>query len=79
MMAGWGSFGAALALSAAIAPLVHYDASIYLPAALFGAGCLLVNVAVYLRRRDALALQAGFGLLGVGSAVLAVAWLSAVT
>jgi hypothetical protein len=33
----------------------------------------------YAARRDATALQLGFGLLGVGSAIVSVGWLAALT
>ena len=79
MIAGWASFGAALALSAAIAPLVRYDAAIYVPSAAFGAACLALSIAAYALRRDGGALQFGFGLLGIGAAVLAAGWLAAVS
>jgi 4-hydroxybenzoate polyprenyltransferase len=79
MAAGWASFGSALALTAAIAPFVHYDLLWYLPAVLFGALCLVASVGTYVARRDAAALQLGFGLLGVGSAIVSVGWLAALS
>jgi 4-hydroxybenzoate polyprenyltransferase len=79
MIAAWAAFAAALALSAAIAPLVRYDAAVYMPAASFGAACLAVSIAAYARRRDGAALQFGFGVLGIGAAALATGWLAAVT
>ncbi len=79
MIASWASFGAALALSAAIVPLVRYDAAIYAPAAAFGAACLALSMAAYALRRDGGALQFGFGLLGIGAAILAAGWLAAVS
>lgn len=78
MLLAWASFAAALALSAAIAPLVEYHGRIYVPAATFGAASLAVTMAMYGARRDRLALQYGFAILGVGSAVLAAGWLAAI-
>ena len=79
MAAGWAAFGGALVLSAAIAPLVNYDLALYVPAALAGTACLAASVLAYALRRDAFALQFGFGLLGAGSAVVAVGWLASVS
>lgn len=77
MLLAWASFALALALSAAIAPFVVYDERIYVLALAFGVGSLAATVAMYAARRDRFALQAGFALLGVGSAVLAAGWLAA--
>lgn len=79
MLLGWASFAAALAISAAPAPLVSYDARWYAPAAGVAALCLLASIAVYSVRRGAFALQLGFGLLGIASAILAVGWLGGIT
>lgn len=79
MFVAWTAFGGALALSAAIAPLVEYEAAVYAPILSAGALALVASAAAYAVRRDAFALRLGFGLLGVGSAVLAVGWLAAVT
>ena len=79
MTVGWASFGSALALTGAIAPLVDYDLAWYLPAASIGVLCLVASVGAYAARRDATALQFGFGLLGVGSAIVSVGWLAALT
>jgi 4-hydroxybenzoate polyprenyltransferase len=79
MLVGWISFGAALALTAVIAPFVHYELAWYLPAALVGVRCLAASIGGYVARRDAAALQIGFALLGVGSAVVSVGWLAALT
>jgi Na+/phosphate symporter len=79
MLVGWSSFGAALGLTAVIAPFVNYDLAWYLPAALAGALCLAASMGAYAARRDATALQLGFGLLGVGSAIVSVGWLAALT
>lgn len=78
MLVAWASFAGALALSGAIAPLVAYDMRVYVPTVGFGAVCLTASVALYAARRDRPALQAGFGLLGVGSAALAAGWLAAI-
>jgi 4-hydroxybenzoate polyprenyltransferase len=78
MYAGWASFGAALGLSALLAPFLAYDLRVYVPAAAVGTACLAASVGLYVLRRDAAALQFGFGALGVGAAVLAAGWLAAV-
>ncbi len=74
----WAAFAFALALSAAIAPLVEYDLRIYLPALAFGAATLATTIAAYAVRRDRFALQIGFVALGIGAAVLAAGWLAAI-
>jgi 4-hydroxybenzoate polyprenyltransferase len=78
MFAGWAAFGLALAWSVALAPVVGYDLRVYVPAAALGAACLVGSIGLYAMRRDGFALQLGFGALGIGSAVLAVAWLAAI-
>jgi 4-hydroxybenzoate polyprenyltransferase len=67
MVAGWASFGAALALSAVIVPVAGYDLRIYAPTAAFGVLCLGASIGLYAVRRDGFALQFGFGALGFGS------------
>ena len=79
MFVGWASFTAALACTLAIAPVLNYDLRIYVPSVAVAAGCLAASIALYVVRRDAFALQFGFGALGFGSAVLAVGWLAAAT
>ncbi len=79
MLLGWAAFGAALAVTVAIAPAISYDLRWYAPAVGVALLCLLASIAAYSLRRDAFALQLGFGLLGIGSAVIAVGWLGAVT
>ncbi|MDE3095018.1 MAG: UbiA family prenyltransferase [Chloroflexota bacterium] len=79
MRLGWVAFGLALAMTAGLVPAVSYDLRWYLPAAAVAAMCLAASIAAYALRRDAAALQLGFGLLGIGSAVLATGWLAAVT
>jgi 4-hydroxybenzoate polyprenyltransferase len=76
-LVAWGSYVSAIMLSLAIAPLVGYDWRVYAPAAAFGAGCVVAGAAAFALPRDEFALQAGFGALGIGSAVLAVGWLAA--
>ncbi|MEK7693162.1 MAG: UbiA family prenyltransferase [Chloroflexota bacterium] len=78
-LAAWASFGGALALSAILAPFLDYDLRSYAPAILTGAAGLVASIGVFAVRRDELALQLGFGVLSVASAVLAVGWLAAVT
>jgi hypothetical protein len=62
-----------------LAPVLDYDLRVYAPAATFGVVCLGAAVGLYLVRRDEFALQFGFGAIGIGSAVVAVGWLAAVT
>lgn len=76
---GWSSFGLALLLSFALVPVLDYDLRVYAAAAAFGAVALAASILLYAVRRDAFALQTGFGLVGVASAVVAVGWLAAVT
>ncbi len=79
MRIGWVAFGLALAITVGLVPAVGYHLRWYLPAAVVAAACLAASIAAYALRRDAAALQLGFGLLGAGSAVLATGWLAAVT
>jgi ABC-type thiamin/hydroxymethylpyrimidine transport system permease subunit len=79
MYVAWSAFGVALALSVVPARFVAYDARWYAAAFAAGAVCLAASIAAYLLRRDGAALQFGFGVLGIGAAVLAVGWLAAVT
>jgi 4-hydroxybenzoate polyprenyltransferase len=78
MVLGWASFAAALALAFALAPALSYDVAVFAPAAAAGLVCLGLSIGVWSLRRDEMGGQVGFGLLGVGSAVLAVGWLAAV-
>ena len=78
MALAWSSFAAALGLSVALAPLVARDAALYAASVGFGTVCLSATVGLYAARRDRLALQANFAMLGVGSAVLAASWLAAI-
>ena len=75
----WSSFGAALAASALLAPALDYDVIPYVSAAGVGAVCFGLTIGAYAFRRDAMSLQIGFGLLGIGAAVLGTGWLAAVT
>jgi 4-hydroxybenzoate polyprenyltransferase len=79
MVLGWGSFGAALLLSAALALGIDYDWRWYAPAAAFGVAMLVASV-VLSKRGGGLASSGGaFALVGVGAAVAAVGWLAAAT
>jgi len=78
MYLAWGAFSLALAWSAALAPFVSYDLRWYAPAAAATTAMLAAVIGIYAVRRDAVAMQVGFGLLGIASAVLAVGWLAAV-
>jgi len=76
---GWSSFAAALLLSLALAAVLDYDLRVYAPAAIAGAALLFGSIALYAVRRDAFALQTGFGAIGIASAIVAVGWLGAIT
>ncbi|MEX2247541.1 MAG: UbiA family prenyltransferase [Dehalococcoidia bacterium] len=78
MLLAWSAFALALSMTAVLAPLLDYDLRWYAPAAAVGAGCLVASMGLRLLRRDASALQAGFGLIAVGTLVVAVGWLAAV-
>jgi 4-hydroxybenzoate polyprenyltransferase len=75
----WSSFGAALVLAVAIAPVISYDARIFIPTVLGGAACLIVSVLLGADARRTGGLQASFGVLGIGAAAAAVGWLAAAT
>lgn len=79
MRVAWASFASALALTTLLALFLGYDLRFYVPAILAGAAGLLASIGVFAIRRDEFALQLGFGVLSVASAVLAVGWLAAVT
>jgi len=78
MLLASASFGGALALSAAAAAVVEYDWRIYAPTASLGVLALTATLLLYAVRRDRFALQIGFAMLAVGSAVLAPGWLAAI-
>ncbi len=71
----WAAFGGALALSAAIAPLVRYDWRVYAPTLAAGLIVLAVSAALSVRGRA----TAAFALLGIGAVALAAGWLAAAT
>ena len=73
----WGSFAAALILAVALGLHLDYDWPLFLLGA--GVAAILVGVAIgaYALRRSQDALQLGFGLIGIATAVLAGAWLAA--
>jgi 4-hydroxybenzoate polyprenyltransferase len=79
MFVAWAAFALALAITVSLAPLVSYEAMTYAATLAVGVICLVASVGAYAWRRDALALQLGFGILGIGAAVLAVGWLAAIT
>ena len=79
IVVAWISFGIALAASIALAPVLDYELPPYLVAASVAGACLAASVGAYGVWRDERALQLGFGLLAIGSAVLATGWLAAVT
>ena len=78
-LAAWASFGGALTLSAVLAPFLHYDLRFLAPAILVGGAGLAASIGIFAARRDEFALQLGFGVLSMASALLAVGWLAAVT
>ncbi len=79
MFFAWASFGTALLMTAALVPFVDYDMRAYAPSLAIGGVCFSANIGVYALRRDGAALQFGFGLLAIGSAVIAAGWLAAVS
>jgi 4-hydroxybenzoate polyprenyltransferase len=79
MAAGWIAFAAAIVLSFVIAPLAGYDPVPYALALTAAIACMASSIGLYALRRDALSLRFGFGAIAVGSAVLAIGWLAAVT
>ena len=79
MVVAWSSFGVALVASALLAPALDYDVLPYVAGAIVACACFGLTIATYAVRRDSASLQIGFGLLGIGSAVLATGWLAAVT
>jgi 4-hydroxybenzoate polyprenyltransferase len=78
-LAAWASFGGALALAGALAPFVASERGLYAASLGLGALCLAASIGAYVVRRDDFALQLGFGVLGIGAAVVSVGWLAAVT
>ena len=79
IVVAWSSFGAALVASALLAPALDYDVLPYVAGVTVAGVCFGLTIAAYALRRDATSLQIGFGLLGIGAAVLAAGWLAAVT
>jgi 4-hydroxybenzoate polyprenyltransferase len=79
MALAWAAFAAALALSAALASVIHYDLRLYAPALLVGVAALVGSAAAFAMLRHEFALRLGFGALSLASVLLAVGWLAAVT
>jgi 4-hydroxybenzoate polyprenyltransferase len=79
MFVAWAAFALALAITIVLVPVVSYETTTYDVTLAFGIACLALSVGAYVIRRDAFALQLGFGTLSLGAAVLAVGWLAAVT
>jgi 4-hydroxybenzoate polyprenyltransferase len=75
----WSSFASALILAVVLSPFVAYDMVFIVPAIAFAACCLAASAAIWSARRDAFALQFGFGALACGAATASVGWLAAVT
>ena len=72
----WGSFAAALILAIALGLLLDYDWPLFLLSAGAAAVLLALAVGAYALRRSQDALQLGFGLMGIATAVLAGGWLA---
>lgn len=79
MFLAWAAFALACMITVALASIVHYDVRLYLATLATGIACLVSSVAAYALLRTVAALQFGFGILGIGAAILAVGWLAAVT
>jgi hypothetical protein len=58
---------------------VSYDARILFPTLVLGSGCLAASIVIAMRRQHARALEAAFGVMGIGAAAAAVGWLAAAT
>ena len=72
----WGSFAAALVLAVALGLRLDYDWPLFLLGAGVAAVLLVAAMGAYALRRSEDALQLGFGLIGIATAVLAGAWLT---
>ncbi len=72
----WGSFAAALILAVALGLRLDYDWPLFLVGAGVAAVLLVAAIGAYAWRRSQDALQLGFGLIGIATAVLAGAWLT---
>ena len=72
----WGSFAAALILAIALGLFLDYDWPLFLLSAGAAAVLLVLAVGAYALRRSQDALQLGFGLIGIATAVLAGGWLA---
>ena len=73
----WGSFAAALVLAVALGLRLDYDWPLFLLGAGVAAVLLVAAIGAYALRRSEDALQLGFGLIGIATAVLAGGWLTA--
>jgi 4-hydroxybenzoate polyprenyltransferase len=72
----WGSFAAALVLAVALGFHLDYDWPLFLVGAGAAATLLAVAIGAYAWQRSEEALQLGFGLIGIATAVLAGSWLA---
>jgi 4-hydroxybenzoate polyprenyltransferase len=72
----WGSFAAALILAVALGFHLDYDWPLFLLGAGAAAVLLVAAIGAYALRRSQGALQLGFGLIGIATAVLAGTWLA---
>jgi 4-hydroxybenzoate polyprenyltransferase len=75
----WGSFALALALASALGLLLEYEWRAFAVGAGVAAALYATAVSAYVLRPSLIALQIGFGLIGMATAALATGWLAAVT
>ena len=74
----WAAFAIALGLAAIVGVAADADDALLVIALAVGAFALAAAIGTYSVRRDGLADQVGFGLMGIGAAVAATGWLAAV-
>lgn len=74
----WGSFAAAICLAVALGFRLEYNWPLFLLGAMPATALLAIAMATYAWRRSQDALQLGFGLIGIATALFAGAWLVAI-
>ncbi len=79
LLLAWASFALALAAAATLGLHLSYDWPLFLLGAVPASGLLAAAVIAGLRYHSQAALQLGFGLIGVATALLATAWLAAIS
>lgn len=72
----WSSYAAALVIAVTLVPVLSGPLR-FLPGLLAGVLALSIAAGLHARRRDDAALYAGWGLLAIGAAAIAVSWLAA--